>query len=201
MGKTSTRFDIKFILASASKRRSELLSKSGYKFEVAPAEIDEESFLKEGITPVRFAEQTALAKANEIAARNPESLVLGADTVVDCDGQIIGKASDEQHAKEITEKLFSQPHKVITAVALVRKSDNLEIVESDTTVIYPKPMSKQQIAEHIRSGRWKGKAGAYAIQESDEFIKRVEGSFTNVIGLPMELLEELMKKVARKRDA
>jgi septum formation protein len=185
----------KFILASASERRRELLTEAGYTFDVIPADIDEQAFLKEGIEPAEFAEQTALAKANKIAAENPDSLVLGADTVVDFKGQIIGKARGEAHAKEITEKLFSKPHKVITGIAIVKKCDSLEVVDSATTAIYPKQMSRCQITEHIESERWKDKAGAYAIQENDEFIERIDGSFTNVIGLPMELLEKLLGKV------
>lgn len=128
-------YDRKFILASASERRRQLLSEAGYRFDVVPADIDEQKFLREGIEPAEFARRAALAKANKIAAENPGWLVLGADTVVDFEGQIIGKARDETHAEEITEKLFSKPHKVITGVAIVRKPDNLEIVDSDTTVI------------------------------------------------------------------
>jgi septum formation protein len=79
---------------------------------------------------------------------------------------------------------------------MVRKSDNLEIVESDTTIVYPRKMSDKQIAAHIEEGSWKGKAGAYAIQETgDEFVERINGSLTNVMGLPMELLDRLLSSI------
>jgi septum formation protein len=84
-------------------------------------------------------------------------------------------------------------------VALIRISDGVELVESDTTTVYPKALTDKEIAEHIKGRMWEGKAGAYAIQENgDAFIERIEGSMTNVMGLPMELLGQMMKKVAGK---
>jgi septum formation protein len=185
------------ILASASPRRKELLAQAGYKFIVEKSDIDESLFPAENIEPCKYAKQLALAKAKYVAAKYPEKIVLGADTIVDLNGEIIGKADDEHHAKEIVEKLFSKPHKVITGVAIVRLKDNTEIVTHDTTTVYPKKMSPEHIKEHIRAGTWKDKAGAYAIQETgDEFVERIEGSLTNVMGLPMELVEKLLSKVS-----
>ncbi len=84
---------------------------------------------------------------------------------------------------------------MITGIAIVRLSDGIELSESDTTTIYPKRLTSEQIAKHIKSESWRDKAGAYAIKEGgDEFIERIQGSLTNVIGLPMELLERLLKK-------
>jgi septum formation protein len=185
------------ILASTSPRRRELLAQAGFKFTVVPPEIDESAF--EGISAYEYAERLALAKARDVAGRFPDCLVIGADTVVDFQGQIIGKPADAKQAEWITRKLFSAPHKVITAVAVVRMADGAEIVESETTTVYPKRLTVQQIADHIKSGSWRDKAGAYAIQENgDAFIEKIEGSLTNVMGLPMELLDQMMKKVAGK---
>jgi septum formation protein len=118
---------------------------------------------------------------------------MGADTVVDFEGEIIGKPENARHAEEITRMLFSDPHDVITGIALVRLSDNTEMVRAAVTKVYPKKLTDEQIAEHITNGGWKGKAGAYGIQETgDEFVERIEGSFTNVIGLPMELVDEML---------
>lgn len=186
------------ILASASPRRKELLTQAGYQFIVEKSDIDESKFPTEGIEPCEYSESLALAKAKSVAAKYPEKIVLGADTIVDWNGEIIGKADDERHAKEIVEKLFSSPHKVITGVAIVRLKDNTEIVTHDTTIVYPRKMSPEQIQEHLRAGTWKDKAGAYAIQETgDEFVERIEGSLTNVMGLPMELVEKLLRKISR----
>lgn len=183
------------ILASASPRRRQLLAEAGYKFKVCPADIDESVFPAEGVNPYEYAKRLALAKAKNVAAKFPDCLVIGADTVVDFDGRIIGKPADAKQAEQITRRLFSAPHRVITAVAIVRLSDNTEIVETDSTVVYPKKVTDEQIAEHIKSGCWRDKAGAYAIREQgDEFIEKIEGSLTNVMGLPMELLQRLLKR-------
>jgi septum formation protein len=183
------------ILASASPRRKQLLAEAGYEFTVQPADIDESAFPIDGVSPCEYAKQLALAKAGNISDKFPDSIVIGADTVVDFDGQIIGKPSDEKDAERITRKLFSRPHKVITAVAVVRLNDSTEIVENDTTIVYPKKLSDEQIAGHIKSQAWRDKAGAYAIQETgDEFIKKIDGSLTNVMGLPMELLRGMLNR-------
>lgn len=185
---------IPFILASASPRRQELLHKAGYRFEVVPSGVDEEAFGTDGIDSVALCKQLALAKARDIAACFADRFVLGADTVVDADGHIIGKPDDAAHAERITRQLFSRPHKVITGIALVCRAKDIEVVEADITLVYPRQMTEAQIAAHIAGGSWQGKAGAYGIQETgDEFIERIEGSFTNVIGLPMERVQTLLQ--------
>ncbi len=184
------------VLASASPRRRRLLAEAGYKFTVFVPDIDEEGFAAERDRVREYAEELALAKARCVAVKFPERLILGADTVVDCNGRVIGKPANAKDAEKITKKLFSAPHKVITAVAIVRMSDGTEIVDSDTTTIYPKKLTKKQIVEHIESGSWQGKSGAYAIKEDgDEFIEKIEGSLTNVKGMPMELLQRLLEKI------
>ncbi len=188
--------DFSFILASASPRRKELLKRAGYRFEIVPSAIDELQFGFDPITPQRFAECLAFAKAKDVAKRYADKLVLGADTLVNLDGEIIGKASDEEDARRIIERLFSKPHKVITGVAVVKIAENIEIVKSDTTIVYPKKMTAEDICEHIKGGTWQDKAGAYAIQETgDKFVKKIEGSLTNVMGLPMELIEEIFLRL------
>ena len=188
------------ILASASARRKDLMTKAGYDFEVVVSDVDESSFSQEGLSADEYAKALALAKAKDVAKKYPEALVIGADTVADFDGEIIGKPKDEADAEAITKKLFNRPHKVITGIVIVRLSDGVEIVESDTTVVYPKKLSDEQIAEHIEGGSWKGKAGAYAIQETgDEFVEKIEGSITNVMGLPMEFLEKLLNKISAEK--
>jgi len=189
---------MRIILASASPRRKKLLAEAGYKFISVTPDIDELAFPTEGHNACEYAKTLALAKAKSVAEKNPDCLVIGADTVVDFDGEIIGKPIDAKDAERITRKLFSAPHKVITGLAIIRLSDSIEIVESDTTTVYPKKMTAEQIAAHIKSESWRDKAGAYAIQEtSDEFVEKIEGSLTNVMGLPMELLQRLLTTVDR----
>ena len=184
------------ILASASPRRRQLMSEAGYEFTIVLPEVDESAFSVENADPVEYAKRLALAKAKSVARKHPDSFVIGADTIVDFRGRIIGKAADAEEAEQITRKLFSAPHKVITGIAIVRLSDGTELVKSDSTTVYPRKMTAEQIADHIKGGSWRDKAGAYAIQETgDEFVEKIEGSLTNVMGLPMELLESLLAKL------
>jgi septum formation protein len=192
----SKQFQYSFILASASPRRKQLLTEAGYKFTIVRPDIDESAFSTKDVEPCEYAERLALAKAKNIAEKNPDCIVIAADTIAYIEGEIIGKPADHTEAEQITKKLFSKPHKVITGIAIVRLRDGIEINQSDTTTVYPKKLTAEQIAEHIKSGTWRDKAGAYAIQENgDEFIERIEGSLTNVMGLPMELLERLLKRL------
>ncbi len=191
-------FLFSIVLASASARRRELLSKAGYEFEVVTSKIDEAEFPTDGVKSVECAKMLALAKAKDVAEQHRESLVIGADTIADFDGEIIGKPTDKTDAERITRMLFSSPHKVITGIALVKVVGGIELVDSDTTVVYPRRMTEKQIAAHIKGGTWRGKAGAYAIQETgDEFVERIEGSLTNVMGLPMELLGDMLNSIAK----
>lgn len=184
---------VPFVLASASPRRQELLEKAGYRFRVVPSEVDEAAVNAAGLEAREVAERLALAKAEDVARRLPDDLVLGADTVVDWRGQVIGKPADAADAERITRMLFSEPHRVITGVALVRLRRGVRQVIADVTTVYPARLTEEQIAEHIRSGNWQGKAGAYGIQETgDTFVDHIEGSFTNVMGLPMERIDELL---------
>jgi septum formation protein len=185
-----------FILASASPRRRRLLGQAGYAFEVIPSQVDESNYPTEGMDSVEYAKQLALVKARDVAWAHPGRLVLGADTVVDFRGALVGKPEDAADAERIIRLLFSAPHKVVTGIALVRIVDAAEIVEAESTIVYPRPLTEAQIAEHIRKEDWKGKAGAYGIQEAgDRFVERIEGSFTNVMGLPMELTQRLLHEL------
>lgn len=188
---------VTIILASASPRRRELLAEAGYHFKVVPSDIDESGVFLYGYDACRYAKTLALAKAMKVADKFPDFPVIGADTVVDFAGQVIGKPRDSHHAEIITRKLFSAPHKVITGLAIVRLSDDTEMVDCDTTVVYPRKLTDEQITEHIRAGSWRDKSGAYAIKEAgDEFVERIDGSLTNVMGLPMELLERMLTNLA-----
>lgn len=190
----------RIILASASPRRRDLLTQAGYRFEVVPSDVDESAFEGSAAGPREHTETLALAKARSVARRYPDALVIGADTIADYDGRIIGKAADAREAEAITRKLFSKPHKVITGLALVRLRDNTQIVRSDVTTVYPRKMTEGQIARHIAGGSWEGKAGAYAIQETgDEFVDHIDGSLTNVMGLPMELLGSLLDGLGERK--
>ena len=187
-----------FILASLSPRRKELLRREGYRFEIVAPCIEEESAHED---PERLAVRNALAKARSVADVRPEQLVLGADTVVHLNGSIIGKPADIAEAREILEKLSGSVHEVITGVALVRERPGLELTAAARTRIKMKSMSGEEIARYAASGEGLGKAGAYAVQENgDRYIEELDGSFTNVVGLPVKLVARLLEK-ARSADA
>jgi septum formation protein len=191
------RYTTDIILASASPRRSELLTEAGYRFKVIPSNIDESAFCAESLEPREHAQALALAKARKVAQQYPDSVIIGADTIVDFHGRIVGKPADARDAERITRMLFGEPHKVVTGVAVVCLSDNIELVASDITTVFPRKLTQTQIAEHISAGSWQGKSGAYAIKETgDEFVERIEGSLSNVMGLPMELLQQLLARLA-----
>ena len=173
-----------------------MLAEAGYRFEVVVPEVDESAFAVEGVSAEKYTERVALAKAGSVAERVGECLVIAADTVADFAGEIIGKPADAEQALRITAKLFSSPHRVVTGVAIVRLCDGTELVRSDSTTVYPKRLTPEQIAGHISSGEWRDKAGAYAIKQGgDEFIERIDGSLSNVMGLPTELLETMLRQV------
>lgn len=188
---------MQIILASTSPRRRQLLTEAGYTFRAVPPKLDESAFSRTAETTRGYAEELALAKARSVAPDFPDALVIGADTLCDLEGEVIGKAGDARDAERITRLLFSKPHLVITGLALIRLSKGLEIVQSDVTTVYPRRLTESQIAEHVAGGAWEGKAGAYAIQEvGDAFVERIEGSFTNVMGMPMELLRQVLDDLA-----
>jgi len=195
VNQTRVNTEIRFILASASPRRRQLLEQAGYRFEVLPSEVDEALF-DTNAGSVEHTRALALAKAADVARRFPDRLVMGADTVVDFDGRIIGKPADAADAERIVRLLFSAPHRVITGVALAHVGKRIELVDAAVTIVYPRRLTEAQIAAHIRGGTWRGKAGAYGIQETgDAFVERIEGSFTNVMGLPMELVGQMLSRI------
>ncbi|MHC4293899.1 MAG: Maf family protein [Planctomycetota bacterium] len=183
---------ILLILASSSPKRRQLLEEAGYRFEVQIPDIDEASLAAGNLSPEEYAKKLAFAKANNIAEDYPDALIIGADTVVDLNGQVIGKPKDAEDARSILKKLSGSVHKVVTGLALILSSNNIKIVQSGITTIYPRKMTDNQINEVIRSGVWQNKSGACSIEDFGEFIEKTEGSLTNVMGLPMELLQKLL---------
>ena len=175
-----------------------MLSEAGYKLDVVSPHLPEPTDLPESLSPTEYAEHLAHFKANCVAESHPNDCVLGADTVVAVNGKIIGKAADEKHAVEILTELSHTPHKVITGIALLGPGEKFSIA-AETTIVTMKPMTPGEIQDYVDSGEWIDKAGAYAIQESaDRFVKKIDGSFSNVVGLPMELLLQLLKLSGRR---
>ncbi|MDH3520268.1 MAG: Maf family protein [Myxococcales bacterium] len=183
------------LLASSSPRRRELLARAGLHFEVRPAQIDEAPLPRE--TPSALVARLADAKALDVARQTgttPARVVLGADTIVVLDDCVLGKPVSEAHAEEMLGRLMGRTHRVITGVAIAR-SDTLELwrasVESRVSM---RMADREEIRAYVASGESQDKAGAYAVQgEGRRFIERIEGSETNVIGLPLDETLELLR--------
>lgn len=183
---------MEFVLASSSPRRRDLLAQAGFRFRpLDPGQVEDEMNL-DGQPAVQQARTLALAKAQAVAAGLTQAVVLGADTVVSLDEHVIGKARDRNHAKKILSMLSGSSHQVITALALFRVPGQKTLVSHDVTSLEMAQLSEDQIEQYLNTGPWQGKAGAYAIQEDDAFITSVDGSFSNVVGLPMEMLERML---------
>jgi septum formation protein len=176
------------VLASASPRRRELLARAGVAFEALPAEIDES--LLAGETPEAHVERLAREKALAVARRvgpAPARLVLGSDTVVVLDGKVLGKPRDAAHAETLLARLAGRAHVVLTGVAIVASDGGAVesfVVASRVTL---RAASADEIRAYVATGEPLDKAGAYALQgEGRRFVAAVEGSETNVIGLPLD---------------
>lgn len=191
--------DIQIVLASVSPRRAKLLKEAGIEFEVVAPEVDE----KEGsdaphLTPAEIALTNAFLKARAVSARHPQSWVLAADTVVVLEGQVIGKPVNMSHAREIIDLLAGKVHQVITAIYLMRERPFHQVPFYDVSRVTFHKITPKQRDQYLQSIDPMDKAGAYAVQEkSDVLIKKIEGSRTNVMGLPLEKLMEVLERVQR----
>jgi septum formation protein len=187
------------LLASSSPRRAQLLRAIGVPFEVMPSHVDETP--REGEPPDVYVERLAEAKARAAAAAHAGRLVLGADTTVTVDGAILAKAEDEADARRMLEQLAGRAHEVHTGVALLHDHDSA--VACATTRVWFRPMTSGDIQTYLDAGEWQDKAGAYAIQgRISRFVDRVEGSYTNVVGLPVALVWGMLMRYSdgRGRD-
>jgi septum formation protein len=185
------------VLASASPRRQELLRNSGIPFEVQPAHIPEDPHPGEQARD--YAERLAQEKAQDVAKQRPRDVVLGADTVVVIDGQILGKPTDSADAVRMLRLLSGREHQVITGVCVVKNGQPW--VASETTRVTMSEITEKEIADYVTTGEPMDKAGAYAIQGiASRWIPRIEGDYSNVVGLPVALVwRMLLEATARPR--
>ena len=192
---------MRLILASASPRRRDLLRDAGFNFEVRPSQIVEE--IQQGELPEDFVRRTAREKALQIAASSPRGgLVLGADTIVVIDGQTLGKPSDPQDATRMLRLLSGRTHQVHTGICLVRAPDSIEALKHETTLVTFRELDEEEIRQYVESGEPSDKAGAYAIQGlASKFVTRISGCYSNVVGLPIALVYEILKPVTEEEGS
>lgn len=185
---------MRLILASASPRRAELLASAGFVFEIRPADVDE--MPRNGEAAALYTERVARDKARRIAqlSGNGEAIVLGADTEVVMGGRILGKPADPGAAAGMLRLLSGATHEVLTAVVL--HAGGRERSEVVTTRVHFLSLAPADIDWYVASGEPMGKAGAYAIQGlGARFIDRIEGSWSNVVGLPLHTVHRLLSEV------
>jgi septum formation protein len=172
------------ILASASPRRAELLESAGIRFVVVPGHIDETPF--PGELPVDHVLRLAREKAGEVARREEGRFYVAADTIVLCDGEIMGKPRDNGDARRMLAKLSGRGHQVITGFSVLDGATNRTITRAISTDVFFKPLTAGEIDAYVATGCPLDKAGAYAIQGGAAYmVERIDGSYTNVVGLPL----------------
>ena len=184
-------FPMHLILASASPRRAELLTAAGFEFDVMPADVDETP--APGESPLQYALRVARDKANTIQARCRKSgaIIVAADTVVVAGGEILGKPEDSDDAGRMLRLLSGGAHDVHTAVVIRRGA--MERTEVATTQVWFQSLDESEISWYVESREPEGKAGAYAIQgRAARFIERIDGSWSNVVGLPVATVYRLL---------
>jgi len=184
------------ILASASPRRLEILQALGWRFQVLPSSLAEEEMPHPD--PVEAAKILALHKAREVASQVKEGMVLGADTLVHLDGRSFGKPKDAEMARKYLRALSGRTHQVTTGLALIDSTDGREEVAEETTRVKMHHLSEEDIQSYLESGEPFDKAGAYAIQgKGFILIDKIWGCYTNVVGLPVGRLRELLQRFSK----
>ena len=202
----------RLILASRSPRRRELLAEAGYNFQVIAPDDEVECGVCSETSPAGLVADLAYRKAAAVRhrlqlqsesppARSPQSptaIVLAADTVAECDGFVLGKPRDLAEARAMLKQLSGREHRVLTGVCLWPLTSSQPLVRVAVTKLRMDPLTDTQLDEYLESGAWEGKAGAFGYQDRLGWVHIVEGSESNVVGLPLELLAEMLAELAAR---
>jgi septum formation protein len=181
------------VLASESVRRREILEKLGFEFEVFATGIEEGDV--EGSDPIELAKLIAERKADAAQAAHSHSKIIAADTIVVCRGERLGKPTDEGDARRMLSMLSGRRHDVVTGLALAAPGGR-RLVDAEVTKVFFRRLSDAEVARYIETGEPFGKAGAYAIQGfAAPFIRKIEGCYFNVVGLPVALLFNMLARL------
>src|SRR5229473_3980756 len=190
-------FPFRLILASSSHGRRYLLTRAGYRFEIMPPNIEEPSG-SDATDPRSLVEHIAWLKAAAVAPRVEAGVVLAADSLGWLNGQAIGKPADEADARRILRMLSGTEHELWTGVCLWRRPDDLQIAWQECSRVAMTPLNDRELDAYLATRIWQGCSGAYAIQENgDPYVRVIQGSMSNVIGLPMETLTEVLDWLGR----
>ncbi len=183
---------LKIILASSSPRRRQILNDCGFDFDVCIPDEDAEDGICSGETPTEFVARLAYQKARNVAKKFDTGLFLGCDTVAEIQGQILGKPRDRTHAREMLTQLSGEEHRVFSGLCLYQRPGDEFKSNVEVTSLWMAELSESQIEDYLETGLWQGKAGAFGLQDGMDWITLVQGSESNVIGLPLELLKKML---------
>ncbi|KKK43217.1 hypothetical protein LCGC14_0731880 [marine sediment metagenome] len=188
----------KIVLASKSNDRRELFEQSGLFFEVLKTNVSEKKYKEKILDPVLLVKELAKVKANiakrELVMKKTDAIIIAADTIVELNGEIIGKAKNKKEAFQMLKKLRGKPHNLITGIAITDTNDPRMIVDYDLTTVEFLMLTDEELYDYINTNEWKGRAGSYSIfDRAGLFINKIIGSSSNVVGFPMHKLYEIFK--------
>jgi len=183
----------KIILASTSPRRHELAKTMGLDFEVVPSKFEEDMSLK--LSPEKLVMELAFGKANDVAKRFNEGIIIGCDTIVAVGKKVLGKPKSEKDAFKMLKSYSGKSHKVLSGIAIIDCKTKKYIKDFETTKVYFTKLSDKEINSYIKTKEPMDKAGAYGIQDlSSIFIKKIDGCYFNVVGFPVHLIYKSLQK-------
>jgi septum formation protein len=187
--------ELPLILASTSPRRKQLLAESGFLFETLPPDENAEDARLPNESPEEYVRRLALQKAKSTAEKVERGIILGCDTIVLCGETLLEKPADRNDARRMIQHLCGQVHQVLSGLCLLKKTGTETTVwqETATTLLRMQPISDEELETYLNTGQWQGKAGAFGYQDGNDWITLLEGSESNVVGLPMELFRAMFQ--------
>jgi len=188
---------MRLILASQSPRRRQLMTEAGYEFEVIVPNDSAESGICSGESAMEMVARLGRQKAEDVASRIEAGIVIGCDTAVECNGQVLGKPQDHDHAEQMLRLLRGREHYVHSGLCLWERPANRIELATDTTTLLMSEISDQQLKDYLDGDQWIGKAGAFGYQDRTGWLEIKQGSESNVVGLPMELLKRLLTAITK----
>ena len=182
----------RLILASTSPRRKQLLTEFGYQFEIDPPSDGAECGVCSGETPPELVVRLARQKAADVAVRYDSAIILGCDTVAECYGQILGKPRDREDARRMLTLIRGKEHRVHSGICLWVRPEDQVLLQIGMTTLYMDEVSDRQLEDYLDTNKWEGKAGAFGYQDGWDWLHVTNGSESNVVGIPMELLFQML---------
>ena len=186
---------MELILASQSPRRKELLDKAGFAFRVVEPDPNAECGICSRETPPEMVARLAFQKAQNVVGKVGTGLVLACDTVAECVGVILGKPKDRDHARQMLERLRGRQHSVYSGICLCHVDSNRHLLRVDVSRLYMEPISDKELEAYLDTEQWMGKSGAFGFQDGPPWLDLRDGSPSNVVGLPMELLDNMLDEM------